>query len=46
MVVAAGWRTNVGPGEDDWFEELGSEEFEAEDFLQDFSDAEFQLWGR
>src|SRR5215469_15073620 len=46
MIVAAGWRSNSEPGEEDWFEELGQEEFEAEDFFDDFADAEFQLWVR
>ncbi|HZY62693.1 MAG TPA: hypothetical protein VFE38_09215 [Edaphobacter sp.] len=46
MVVAAGWRSNIEAGEEDWFEELGAEEFEAEDFLEDFAEAKFQLWVR
>jgi hypothetical protein len=46
MVVGAGWRLEMEPGEEDWFEELGPEEFEDEDFLEEFADAELQLWTR
>ena len=46
MVMAAGWRENPEPGEEDWFEELGADEFEVEDFLDEFSDATFELWVR
>lgn len=46
VVVAVGWRSNPEHGEEDWYEELGQDEFEAEDFLEDFADAKFQLWLR
>jgi hypothetical protein len=46
MVMAADWRTNPEPGEEDWFEELTADEFDTEDFLTDFSEARLQLWLR
>ena len=46
MVVAANWRENPEPGEEDWFEELGPDEFEVNDFLDEFSGATFELWVR
>ena len=46
MVMAAYWRENPEPDEEDWFEELGSDEFDLEDFLDEFSDATFELWMR
>jgi hypothetical protein len=46
MVVAAGWRSNSEAEEEDWFEELCPDELEDEDFLDDFADAQFQLWVR
>ena len=46
MVMAADWHTNPEPGEEGWFEELTSDEFQDEDFLSDFADARMQLWLR
>lgn len=46
MVAAAGWRVNPEPGEENWFEELTADEFEDEDFLEDFAEADLQLWMR
>jgi hypothetical protein len=45
MVVAAGWREEPELGEEDWFEELGPDEFD-EDFLNNFDGATIQLWMR
>jgi hypothetical protein len=44
MVMAANWRQCPEPGEEDWFEELGPDEFEDEDFLDEFATATLQLW--
>lgn len=46
MVMAAHWRENPEPGEEDWFEELGVDDFEVEDFLEEFSEATLELWAR
>ena len=46
LVMARYWRTNVMDAEEDWYEELTADELEDENFLQEFADAEFQLWLR
>jgi hypothetical protein len=46
MVMATGWLTNPEPREEFWFLELGPDEFEEEDFLEDFADADFEIWVR
>ena len=48
MVVAAAWRLNPEPGEEDWFEELTADEFEQEkeEYLEQFKNAAFQIWSR
>ena len=46
MVAASGWRCDPEPGEEDWFEELTADEFEDEDFLEAFAEADIQLWPR
>jgi hypothetical protein len=43
MIMAAEWRVCSEPGEEDWFEELTSDEFEDEEFIEDFRDAQFLL---
>ena len=46
MVMAAHWRITPEPGEEDWFEELTADEFEDEDFLETFADADVKLFVR
>jgi len=46
MVMAANWREIEEPGEEGWFEELGPDEFEGEDFFIEFSAARLELWPR
>ena len=46
MVAASGWRCDPEPAEEDWFEELTADEFEDEDFLEVFAEADIQLWPR
>ena len=46
MVMARYWRIKPIQGEEDWYEELTADELDDEDFLNDFANAEFQLWMR
>lgn|GEM_PF-4079866 len=46
MVMAAHWRVDIQAGDEDWFEELTADELEDDYFLEDFADADFQLWVR
>jgi hypothetical protein len=45
-IMAADWQENPEHGEEDWFVELTSDELEAEDFLEDFAEARFELWSQ
>jgi len=46
VVMAADWRENPEPSEESWFEELTADEFEDEEFLDEFAEANIQLWMR